>query len=226
MHISSKLRMKWFVENYASKHNSEVAKVLDVGSYDVNGSYKEYFNADKFEYVGLDMAEGPNVDIALANPYDWKEIATDSYDIVISGQAFEHIEFFWLTMAEMTRVLRKDGLMCIIAPNGFDEHRYPVDCYRFFTDGMVALARYVNLELIHAHTNSAPADDSTGWYSEIRADAYQIAKKPYHGETQLVNVSNYKCVPAEQETLRSGLVPYSSKKGLFKWLATKISKMV
>lgn len=226
MHISSKLRMKWFVENYASKHKSEVAKVLDVGSYDVNGSYKEYFNADKFEYVGLDMAEGPNVDIALDNPYDWKEIASDSYDIVISGQAFEHIEFFWLTMAEMTRVLRKDGLMCIIAPNGFDEHRYPVDCYRFFTDGMVALARYVNLELIHAHTNSAPADDSTGWYSETRADAFLIAKKPYHGETQLVNVSNYKCVPAEQETLRSGLVPYSSKKGLFKWLATKISKMV
>ena len=40
--------MKWFVENYASKHKSEVAKVLDVGSYDVNGSYNEYFNADKF----------------------------------------------------------------------------------------------------------------------------------------------------------------------------------
>ena len=217
--------MKWFVENYASKYPSEKIKVLDVGSYDVNGSYKEYFNSDKFEYVGLDMAEGPNVDIALENPYHWKEIDTDSYDIVISGQAFEHIEFFWLTMAEMARVLKQDGLMCIIAPNGFEEHRYPVDCYRFFTDGMIALARYVNLEPVHAHTNAAP-EGSSGWYSETRADAFLVAKKPYSGPTQLVDVTTYTCVPAEHSTLRSGLIPYSSKKGLMKWLATKFSKMV
>lgn len=228
MHISSKLRMKWFVDNYAKKHSmsSSAIKVLDVGSYDVNGSYKEFFDSDKFEYVGLDMAEGPNVDIALENPYDWKEIDTGSYDIVISGQAFEHIEFFWLTMAEMARVLKKDGLMCIIAPNGFEEHRYPVDCYRFFTDGMIALARYVNLEPVHAHTNSAPPKDSEGWYSENRADAFLIAKKPYEGPTRLVDVTSYKCIPAEHDKLLNGLVPYSSKKGLWKWLATKFSKMV
>jgi len=218
--------MKWFEENYASSLPSEKVKVLDVGSYDVNGSYKEYFSSDKYQYVGLDMAEGPNVDIALENPYDWSEVETDSYDIVISGQAFEHVEFFWLTMAEMARVLKKDGLMCIIAPNGFEEHRYPVDCYRFFTDGMVALARYVNLEPLHAHTNCAPENNSTGWYSETRADAFIVAKKPYSGPTQLVDVSTYKCVPVEQKTLRSGMVPYSSKKGIIKWMATKLSKMV
>lgn len=33
----------------------------------------------------------------LKNPYDWQEIETDSFDLVISGQAFEHIEFFWIT---------------------------------------------------------------------------------------------------------------------------------
>lgn len=78
------------------------------------------------------MEEGPNVDVVLKNPYDWDAIESDSFDLVISGQAFEHIEFFWKTMEEMTRVLKKDGLLCLIAPNGFGEHRYPVDCYRFF----------------------------------------------------------------------------------------------
>jgi hypothetical protein len=33
MHNSSMLRMKWFVDNYASKMKGTKIKVLDVGSY-------------------------------------------------------------------------------------------------------------------------------------------------------------------------------------------------
>ena len=85
MHKSSMLRMKWFVDNYALKINNEKIKILDVGSYDINGSYKQLFVNENFEYIGIDMEEGPNVDIALKNPYDWSEIETDSFDIVISS---------------------------------------------------------------------------------------------------------------------------------------------
>jgi hypothetical protein len=38
---------------------------LDVGSYDINGSYRDIFIEKKYEYYGLDMIEGPNVDIIL-----------------------------------------------------------------------------------------------------------------------------------------------------------------
>jgi hypothetical protein len=37
MHTSSMLRMKWFVETYASQVKNDNIKVLDVGSYSVNG---------------------------------------------------------------------------------------------------------------------------------------------------------------------------------------------
>lgn len=209
MHQSSILRMKWFVNNYSSRIKKDKIRVLDVGSYDVNGSYKHLFTDSKFEYTGLDMEKGPNVDLVLQNPYNWKELETDSYDIVISGQAFEHVEFFWVTMSEMTRVLKKDGLMCIIAPNGFEEHRYPVDCYRFFTDGMVALARYVNLEVLHAHTNAAPNKSDSEWYSKEAADAMLVAQKPYSGTTTYVDLNTYKCIPVDQDKIRSGLIPHS-----------------
>jgi len=214
MHKSSILRMKWFVDHYASTIPKSEIRVLDVGSYDVNGSYRHLFTDKKFKYTGLDMEAGPNVDIVLKNPYDWDTIATDSFDVVISGQALEHIEFFWVTMSEMTRVLKKDGMLCLIAPNGFSEHRYPVDCYRFFTDGMIALARFVSLELLHAHTNCAPSANDIDWYSEKRADSILIAQKPYGGQPKYVDPKTYKCVPENQETLRGGLVPYFRKKGL------------
>ena len=204
--------MKWFIDNYASKIAKEKIQVLDVGSYDVNGSYKNLFDLSKYEYTGLDMEEGPNVDFILRNPYAWDEIETDSFDIVISGQAFEHIEFFWITMSEMTRVLKQDGLLCVIAPNGFGKHRYPVDCYRFFSDGMVALARYVSLETLHSHTNCAPIENSFGWYSEKNADSMLIAKKPYNGQPRYVDLQTYKCIPANEKALRTGLIPYKKIK--------------
>ncbi len=68
MHKSSILRMQWFVDNYASKITKDKVRVLDVGSYDVNGSYRHLFDKSKYHYTGLDMEEGPNVDIVLNNP--------------------------------------------------------------------------------------------------------------------------------------------------------------
>lgn len=214
MHKSSILRMQWFLDNYASRIIHEKVRVLDVGSYDVNGSYKHLFDESKYHYTGLDMEEGPNVDIVLKNPYDWDAIESDSFDIVISGQAFEHIEFFWKTMEEMTRVLKKGGLLCLLAPNGFGEHRCPVDCYRFFTDGMLALARYVSIEPLHAHTNCAPSENAVDWYSETCADSMLIARKPYDGQPKHPDFKNYGCVPEKQERLRGDLLPYHKPKGV------------
>ena len=213
MHKSSIIRMQWFVEQYLTKTNkNERIKVLDVGSYDVNGSYKHLFPEDSFEYYGLDMEKGPNVDIVMETPYIWSNIETDFFDVVISGQAFEHIEFFWITMGEMARVLKKEGLICIIAPNGFYQHRYPVDCYRFFTDGMISIARYVCLDVLHAHTNLAPSVHHIEWYSEEYADSMLIAQKNYSGVTKYVDLKTYKCIPANHEIVTSPLVALPIKK--------------
>jgi SAM-dependent methyltransferase len=219
--------MKWFVDNYASKITKNEVRVLDVGSYDVNGSYRPLFNESKYHYTGLDMEEGPNVDIVLENPYDWDAIESNGFDIVISGQAFEHIEFFWKTMEEMTRVLKKDGLLCIIGPNGHGEHRFPVDCYRFFADGMIALARYVGIEPLHAHTNCAPSRNDTDWYSETCADSVLIARKTFDGPPKLPDFKSYKCIPADQKILRSSLIPYKKKKdvrGLLRKIIRRLFK--
>ena len=39
------------------------------------------------------MAPGKNVQLVPVDPYYWKEVAPGSFDVVISGQAFEHAEF-------------------------------------------------------------------------------------------------------------------------------------
>jgi SAM-dependent methyltransferase len=211
MHLSSILRMKWFVDNYLKVVETDrKLTVLDVGSMDVNGSYRHLFPAEYYSYQGMDMEPGVNVDIVLKNPYDWSSIPSDSYDVVISGQAFEHIEFFWVTIAEMTRVVKKGGILCIIVPNGIWEHRYPVDCYRFYTDGMVALARFVSLEVLHAHTNCIPSKHALDWYIPDNPDSMLIAKKPYAGNAQTPDFGKYQCTPANHQQLRGNLIQLKS----------------
>ena len=210
MHKSSMLRMEWFANRYLDQNKSTT--VLDVGSYDVNGNYKEIFTSRGHKYVGLDMENGPNVDIVPKQIYKWDEIDNDSYDIVVSGQALEHIEFFWITVSEMTRITKKNGLICIIAPNGFEEHRYPVDCWRFFTDGMIALAKLYNLEVQHAHTNCAPQQSNDEWYSDDCADTMIVMKKTYSGETEIINLENYRCIPQVHEEVRGGMITHKEYK--------------
>lgn len=207
---STYIRMQWFVDYFVPSNITQ--SVLDVGSQDLNGSFRDIFSHSRFQYVGADVERGPNVDIILDRPYSWTKIQDDSYDIVISGSVLEHVEFPWRTFSEMTRVLKPGGLLCIVVPNGFREHRYPVDCWRFFTDGVIALARWTNLEILHAHTNAGPTANDLDWFSfwGRAAETMLVARKPYSGPPQHVNFSRYRISVPDQSTYLRGFVLYDS----------------
>lgn len=176
MHLSSIDKMKAFKEKYLVGMKDTKLEIIDLGSTDIGGTYKEIFKEKNWRYRGADLTPGKNVDLVLSDPYDWREIASNSVDVLVTGQTFEHIEFFWKTMSEIERVLKPDGLCCIIAPSAGPEHRYPVDCWRFYKDGMVTLANYVNFDVLEAYTQSAPSGH--GADSDMWTDSVLIAKKP------------------------------------------------
>ena len=107
MHPTSYEKMEYFKNTYLNPEKE--LKILDIGSFDKTGNYNYslIMNEEKWTYHGLDLSEGKNVDIVVKDPYVWREIEDETYDVVISGQAFEHIEFFWLTMEQINRVLKK-----------------------------------------------------------------------------------------------------------------------
>ena len=153
MHQSSFVSMQRFKELVMSSFAKWPVRLLDVGSCGINGTYREIFaEKEKFDYIGLDVAQGPNVDYVPADPYSWPEIADESIDVIISGQAFEHIEYPWMIMQEMERVLKPGGIICIIAPSRGPEHKFPVDCWRYYPDGFRDLANWTGLETIEART--------------------------------------------------------------------------
>ena len=155
MHSSSYNKMLWFRNIYLDVSDS--LNILDIGSLDTTGknyNYKSIFNIPNWNYTGLDYEDGDNVDMLVDDIYNIVEIEDNSYDVIISGQLFEHLEFFWITMKEIKRILKPNGYCCIIAPSGGPKHGVSTfDCYRFYEDGMASLARYVDFEVLHVSTN-------------------------------------------------------------------------
>ena len=137
MHHSAYVNAEKFYHKYCEK-NIENKKILDVGSYDVNGTMKPIF--EKGQYVGLDMEAGPNVDIVGVShdiPFE-----KDEFDIVISSSCFEHDDMFWISFQEMCRVLKPGGYMYVQAPSNGPYHGWPGDNWRFYIDSWKALEKW------------------------------------------------------------------------------------
>ena len=108
MHDSSLRKIEAFCRDYLGAHRASALEIVDLGARNVDGmrTYRRFFDAPAWRYRGLDIEPGPNVDLVVADPYRWDGLPESSIDVLISGQTLEHVEFPWLTMEQIARVLR------------------------------------------------------------------------------------------------------------------------
>ena len=93
-------------------------KVLDIGSLDVNGNNKYLFT--DCDYIGLDVADGPNVDIvSVAHEY---KAPNESFDVVMSTNALEHDIHYPKTLRRMVELVKHGGLLFFTAAHKLKEH--------------------------------------------------------------------------------------------------------
>lgn len=111
-------------------------KVLDVGSMDVNGSYKDLFNG--WAYLGCDIRKGKNVDIFMQDEFKIP-LNSNEFDLVISGSCLEHCRNPFKLVDEMARVVKPQCDIIINAPFIWHSHDHPIDCFRYLPDGFDAL---------------------------------------------------------------------------------------
>lgn len=178
MHVTSYLKVKSFVDVNFRNSASRRLRILDVGSksYEGHAAYRLLFDGIEVDYVGLDLESGPGVDIVPAQPFVWQELANEAFDVCLCGQVFEHNPMFWITFAEIARVLKPSGLAMVIAPGRGAVHRYPVDCWRFYPDAWHSLCSYTGLELVETFfedRGNRRREPSLMW-----CDSCVIAKKP------------------------------------------------
>ena len=92
-------------------------KVLEVGSLDINGSVRQFF--DDCTYIGVDLGEGKGVDL-VAKGEDLV-FPDNSFDVSISCECFEHNPEWAKTFNNMVRMTH--GLVVMTcATTGRAEH--------------------------------------------------------------------------------------------------------
>lgn len=109
-------------------------KVLEVGSYDVNGSVRPFVEACKpSQYLGTDFLPGPRVDRVIDAEKLVEELGANSYDVVISTEMLEHAEH-WRECVNQMKAVTRDLLIITTRGPGFPLHSYPDDHWRYTTD--------------------------------------------------------------------------------------------
>ncbi len=139
-------------------------KVLEIGSLDINGSIRQFFDAA--QYVGVDLGEGKGVDlVAKGEELDFPD---NSFDVVASCECFEHNPEWVATFNNMVRMASK-FVFFTCATTGRPEHGtrrtspsdapFCGDYYRNLTEQDIRencdLSKFETFEF---STNSNPAD--------------------------------------------------------------------
>jgi SAM-dependent methyltransferase len=120
--------------------------VLEIGSYQVNeiGRLREIFSGCL--YTGVDLVEGPGVDI-VASGHD-VDLTSDSFDLTISAECFEHNPHWRETFANMYRMTKPGGVLIITcASRGRVEHGTTRSTRPTYSPGTTAVGwdYYMNL---------------------------------------------------------------------------------
>lgn len=136
-------------------------KVLELGS---NGQeyYRRLLPTECEYYEASPGVVGNGIRIRMTS-HETLDIEDNFFDFIYSVNVMEHVRYPWQWVDEQYRVLKRGGVLAIIAPWSYAHHAAE-DHWRFHATGMRLLADWANLETIVADT--------------VNIDSILIARKP------------------------------------------------
>jgi hypothetical protein len=136
-----------FFRDYTKPEMFKGKTIIEVGSYDVNGSVRDAVEASKPKsYLGVDFIAGPRVDQVIDAVDLVKEFGKNSFDVVISTEMLEHAEH-WRVCVNNMKDLTKDLLIITTRGPGFPLHSYPHDWWRYTPENFADMFADFDIEI-------------------------------------------------------------------------------
>jgi SAM-dependent methyltransferase len=114
-------------------------RVLEIGSYDINGSLRKFIEFwQPAEYIGVDIEDGPGVDLICDAEKLMDIFSEESFDIVFSTELLEHVLNPKKVISNMKRLCKRNGTVLLTTRSyGFPFHSFPRDFWRFERSDML-----------------------------------------------------------------------------------------
>jgi len=111
--------------------------LIEIGSRARSGTtYRHLFPAD-CRYVGMDIKEGPNVDV-VTDAHTMAGVK-EKFDFAFSVSVFEHLMMPWVAAQALNGVMNIGGVAYICSHPAWPPHEEPWDFFRFSKDSWKSL---------------------------------------------------------------------------------------
>ena len=128
-----------FLKEQANKLDSTNIVILDIAPQEHLGAAEHFFKAKiKTADLNPDAKATYTIDITKDNS---EIIPNDSFDVVVCTEVLEHTLNPFSAIAEIYRILKKEGVLLLSTPFNFRIHGPLPDCWRFTEHGINALLR-------------------------------------------------------------------------------------
>lgn len=159
VHESVARYVAWALDHHVPlqpREGEERCRVLEVGSYNVNGTIRDLFRG--CYYRGVDIRSGPGVDhVIVPHKLPWPAAY---FDVTVSTETLEHDPLPWRTVAEMARVTAPGGSVILTMRAFTDQgcypyHDFPSDHWRCGLEAFGAMAIDAGLEILDLQPDGA-----------------------------------------------------------------------
>jgi SAM-dependent methyltransferase len=154
--------------DYLAHHFSKltgVRSVLEIGSFNVNGNCKMFIAKQGLRYIGLDLRQGPDVDLVCDITEDilslHTRLAYEKFDLIICMNVLEHLYEPMKALNNMKQLLREYGYVIIVTPLVWDLHDWPFDFYRLNPDFFIRYAQENNFTILEGTFLFSTRDNRT-----------------------------------------------------------------
>jgi hypothetical protein len=114
-------------------------KLLEIGSRARSGIVQTSHVPANWTYTGVDLIEGPNVDV-VGDAHRLSQLLTEPrFDAVVSISVLEHILMPWRFVIELNRVLNPGAIGFMSSHQSWPLHDQPWDFWRFSDTAWAAL---------------------------------------------------------------------------------------
>ncbi len=144
MHLNSQLLFR----KYASRCFGDGLRVLEIGPDGFPSTYQRLIGNPTLDWQTLDLTGDPRLTHHAVDEYTFP-LASDQFDVVVSGQVIEHVRKAWVWLKEVARVCKPGGYVITVNPVTWGYHEAPIDCWRIYPEGMRALYDEAGLDVEH-----------------------------------------------------------------------------